>query len=422
MLDKTLIRNISSLFSIRVAGYIIPLITLPYLVRVLNPEGYGTLALCLAVVQYFIIAVNYGFDLSATQKVAQNKHDKDETSTIYWNVISARLILSCLGLIVLAALTSFVPKLAPLQTILYCCYLAVFGAALFPQWIFQGKEQLGTISVIRIIVQVVSIPLFFVFVKSANDIWIAALVTSAPQLGIVIFSSVIIYKRKWVCWKKPSMANIMLELKDGWHLFISTAAISLYTTSTTVILGFLTGPISVGIYVSANKLLQAAQGVYAPISSSFYPRINSLMKEDKNQALIMIRYLMKFQCLITLAIGVLLFALSPYLIDILFGAGYERSIIVLKIMSVLPIVIGLSNIFGIQVLLTHGFKKEFSRILLFSGVVSLTTLIPLCLTLDAVGAALSVVITEVIVTVLMFITIKMKNIPLFKNSGLQNEI
>ena len=117
----------------------------------------------------------------------------------------------------------------------------------------------------------------------------------------------LIFKRKWIIWSKPTIVGIYSELVDGWYLFISTAATSLYTTSTTVVLGVIAGPVSVGIYSSANKLLQAAQGIYSPISTSFYPRINFLMNENRDKAIEMIRYLLKIQVLITLFIGGFLF-------------------------------------------------------------------------------------------------------------------
>ncbi|MFT5849003.1 flippase [Psychroserpens sp.] len=416
MLDRTIIKNISSLFSIRVAGYIIPLITLPYLVRVLGPEGYGILAFCLAINQYFTIAVNYGFDLSATKKIAQNYDDKLNVSIIFWNVITVRLLISILGLVLLLLSFSISKDMLGLSPILLGAYLSVFGTALFPQWLFQGKEQLGTISLVRIVLQVINIPLLLFFVTSAKDVWIVALLSSLPMIFIVLFASYLIYKRHWVVWCKPSLRIMWNELIDGWHLFLSSAAISLYTTSTTVMLGIIAGPFSVAIYVAANKLLQAAQGLYSPISASFYPRVNSLMKQSTSQALMLVKYLMKVQVGITLCISLSLFIFAPYVVDILFGDGYERSVTVLKIMSALPIITGLSNIFGIQVLLTHGYKKEFSNVYLYSGIISLLTLIPLCYFFDSEGAATSVVITEIIVTLLMFLNVKKKNIPLFKSS------
>jgi PST family polysaccharide transporter len=271
MLDKTIIKNISSLFSIRMAGYIIPLFTLPYLVRVLEPIGYRTLAFSLAIVQYFIIAVNYGFDLSATQKIAQSGGDKLTVSIIYWNVLAVRILIAFFGFIFLLFLSTVIDEIDLIFPILLCTYIAVFGAALFPQWLFQGKEQLGVISLIHIVLQLILIPFIFIFVNNSNDIWIATLLSSMPSIMIVIFSTYLMIKRNWITLCLPSFNGIKNELKDGWQLFLASAAISLYTTSTIVILGSIAGPISVAVYVSANKLLKAAQGIYAPISASFYP-------------------------------------------------------------------------------------------------------------------------------------------------------
>jgi O-antigen/teichoic acid export membrane protein len=413
-IDKTIIKNISSLFSIKIAGYLVPLITLPYLVRVLEPVGYGELGFCLAIVQYFIIFVNYGFDLSATQKVAQNFNDKNAISLIFWNVLSARILMAILGFAILCFLSVFNETINEFFPILICAYLAVLGAALFPQWLFQGKERLGVISTLRIITQLISLPLIFIFIKKPSDVWIAALISSLPSIWIVFFSTYLITKRQWISWSKPSIYNIITELKDGWHLFISTAAISIYTTSVTVALGIIAGPVSVAIYVSANKLLQAAQGLYTPLSAAFYPRINNLMKKSADEGLAAIRYLMKMQFTLTFIISICLYVFAPYVVDFLYGDEYSESSSVLRVLSVLPVVIGLSNIFGIQTLLVHGYKKEFSKILLLSGLISLFTLLPLCYLFSSIGAAFSVVITEFIVTVLMLKEVLNKKIPLFK--------
>lgn len=421
MLDKIILRNISSLFSVRIAGYIIPLITLPYLVRVLEPVGYGTLGFCLAIVQYFIIVVNYGFDLSATQKISINNENKLKLSEIFWSVLAIRVFISVFGFFGILILSVFFKNIYLLLPVLLSLYVSVFASALFPQWLFQGKEQLGTISMARIIIQVLSVVPLFIFVKNIDDIWIAALLSSMPSFLIVILSAYIIIKRDWVFFLFPSINSIKVELKDGWYLFLSSAAISLYTTSTTVILGVISGPVSVAIFISANKLLQAAQSLYSPISASFYPRINKLMERNKKEAMSMIQYLLKIQTILTVFISVCLFTFSPYVIELLFGPQYEESSIVLRVMSVMPVVIGLSNIFGVQVLLTHGYKKEFTRILLLSGIISLFSLVPLSYFYGAQGAAISVVITELFVTALMLKKIIDKKIPLFKRVD-KNEI
>jgi O-antigen/teichoic acid export membrane protein len=413
MLDKRLLKNISSLFSIQVAGYILPLITLPYLVRVLEPEGYGVLGFTLAFIQYFVILINYGFDLSATQKIAQFVDDKKYISTLFWNVLTVRVIASVLCFIILYGLTLLSSQLYELRVIVLTSYIAVIGAALFPQWLFQGKEQLGIISTARILLQLLAVPLIFLFVEDKNDILLAVLFSVLPSFIVSIFSAILIKKRCWITWCKPTVAGMIKELYEGWHLFISSAAITLYTTSIIVVLGFVSGPESVAVYVAANKLLQAAFGVYTPISAAYYPRINSLIKKSKTEALVVIKYLMKIQFILTLVITLGLLFMSPYIIPILFGADYAQSIIIIQILSVLPIVVGLSNIFGVQVLISFGYKKEFSKVLIFAGGMSLICLYPLCYWFSAEGAALSALISETMVTLLMLSLVIKKKIPLF---------
>ncbi|MCC2524569.1 flippase [Vibrio coralliilyticus] len=414
MLDKVLFKNISALFSINVAGYIIPLVTLPYLVRVLGPEGYGTLAFSLAIIQYFIIIVRYGFDLSITRKIARCKNDKNRTSLIFWNVITTRLIIAATGFVILFVLVNFFESMAPLEEALFCSYIMVMGVALFPQWLFQGKEQLGRISTFRIVLQVINIPLIIIFVNDSSDIWVAALVNSAPHFLIVLVAIFIIYHRKWISWRRPSIEGIYKEVKDGWHLFISMAAINFYTTSTTVILGIIAGPTSVALYTSANKLLKAAQGLSSPISSSFFPRINSLMKTNKLEALNLIRYLMKIQLGVTAITCIGLFVFAPIVVNLLFGPGYERSVGILRILSILPIIIGVADVLANHVLLSYGYKKEFSNVYIKCGLISIVILVPLTYCFDAEGAAISVVIIEALVTLLMYFMVKKKQIPLFK--------
>ncbi|MGY0159570.1 flippase [Edwardsiella tarda] len=414
-LDLVIFKNITSLFGIRVAGYIIPLITLPYLVKVLEPIGYGYLSFSIAILQYYILIVNYGFDLSATKKIAQHSNNIEYVSMVFWSVIFLRLVISFVGFLLLVCTINLVPELNKIKLSLIAGYLSVLGAALFPMWLFQGKERLGTVSTIRIILQIISLPLFFIFVNTPNDVWVASLIYTIPQLSISFISFYIIYKRKWVVLRRVKLFEVKNELFDGWHIFISTAAISLYTTTVTVVLGFVSGPYSVAIYTSANKLLQAAQGLYQPISSALYPRISNLMKTNSMLGFSMIRKLFKYQFILTIFISIGLLFFSDFVVHILYGKRYIEAALVLKLLSPIPIIVGCSNILGIQTLLTCGYKKEFSKILILSGVLNIAIIYPLCSMYNAIGAAASVLITEVFVTASMFYVVLNNKIPIWES-------
>lgn len=410
MLDRVLLKNISSLFGIKLAGYIIPLITLPYLVRVLGVEAYGYLGFSTAITQYFILFVNYGFDLSATSNIAKKGENIKYVSMIFWNIITIRLTFSMLGLLLIYILTYYSDLLTDSKNILFACYAAVFGAAIFPQWLFQGKEQLGLISVLRICLQFATIPMLLLFVKDESNVFQAALIGAIPSVGISFISILVISRRNWICWMRPTWKGIKIECLDGFPIFVSTAAVSLYTTSVTVLLGVISGPTSVGYFSAADKLIKSVLGLFSPISSAFYPRINAAVSRNKNEAIILIKKLFKLQISISLATSILIFFMSEWITIFLFGYEFMKSANILKILALVPFLISISNIYGIQTLLPFGYAKLFSKILIQSGCVSIFILIVLTTMFSEYGAAISVLVTEFIVTILMWFAVKKKNI------------
>lgn len=410
MWDKVIVKNISSLFSIQIANYIIPLITVPYLLKVLGVEGFGYLSLCIAINQYFLLFVNYGFNFSATSYAAKNRANTIAISDIFWNVLVIRLSIATFGLIFIFTLAIFFNKVADFLPVLVSGYVSIIGSALFQQWLFQSKEELGLISTLRVSFQLLSLPLLFLFVKNSYDIWQAALIMNIPVLFVAIISIFMIFKRRWVVWSKPSAKGVEKEIRAGWQLFLSTASISLYTTTVTVILGFFCGEKSVGYFSAADKLIKSLVGLYAPIFNSFYPRINSAISINKKNAVYIIKKLTIIMSGVSVSIVIGVLAFSGLIVDFLFGSDFDVTKKLLYLMSPLPILICFSNIFGVQVLIPFGYEKDFSKVIVFCGLISLFILVPLVVKFGEYGAAASMVITEALVTIFMVIMVFRKKV------------
>ncbi|GKV95175.1 MULTISPECIES: flippase [Pectobacterium] len=413
-MDKVLFKNIVSLASIQGANFIIPLLTLPYLVRVLEPHGYGVWGFAVAFIQYFCILTDYGFNLSVTQKVSIHREDKKKISEIFWVVLSCKIILFFVGFVILLLLIAFSQKFYDIRWVLISAYSTVIASVIFPMWLFQGKEKMGQVALASIIAKLSAIPLIFVFVNGHDDAWIAALISGFTMTLSGVISIYFVWKLQWITCIYPTVKSIVEEFRDGWHVFISTAAISLYTTSTTVVLGLLSGPVAVGYFIAADKIRQAVQGLISPVSQAFYPRINALIHKDKTAGLAMIRKL-----LLLLTSGAFIFSLFLYffsheIITIAYGDKYLESVSVLKWLAWMPFVIAFNNVFGVQTLLVMGKKKIFSIILIASGLINLIFIFLLIPYFNATGAAISIFITEIIVTLLMFVAIIKCKIPLFK--------
>lgn len=409
-------KNIASLFGIQGMNYLIPLITLPYLVRVLDPIGYGSLGFSLAIVQYCCMLTDYGFNLSITQQIAVYRDDKLKVSKLFWSVLFCKMGMAILSLLAVSIAVYFVPKLNEVSLIVYSGLLMVLGNVLFPTWLFQGKEKMGWIAISNITARLLAIPLIFIFVNKPEHAYIAALITSLTTILAGYIGLYFVWRQKWVIWYRPTFSDVAEMLRDGWHVFISTAAISLYTTSTTVILGFISGPIAVGYFVAADKLRQAVQGLITPFFQALYPRVNATMAKSREEGFLLIRKILKWQGIFTFSLSIAIFLTAPLMISLAYGEQYDAAVPVLFLMAWLPFVVGLSNVFGMQTLLVLGYKAIFSKILMMAGVINVIFILPLTYYNAEVGAATSVLLTEIIVTIVMVVVIIKKKIPLFKGN------
>lgn len=400
-MDNRLLKNIISLLGVQGINYVIPLITLPYLVVTLGPESYGKLSFSLAFIQYFVLLVDYGFNLSATRQVSIDSECKHKISMIFWHVSICKIILFLVSVIVLIVFIKNNNYIAAHECILFSGLGLLLGNILFPVWLFQGLERMGLVSIINIMARLLSVPLVFGVIKTPADDWVVSLIYSFVAIFAGAISLFLLIRMKLIELVPISFKNIKFQFSNGWHLFISSASISLYTTSVTVILGFVAGSQAVGYFVSADKIRQALQGFIGPISQACFPRVNFVLSKNKEKGIYLIRNILKVQSIFTFAISILLLLFSEHIISLLYGNDYGQSALILKILSICPFLVGVSNVLGIQTMLSLGYNKEFSRILLFSGCFSLLIIYPLISTMGDIGAAISVFITEFIVVVMM---------------------
>jgi len=203
-------------------------------------------------------------------------------------------------------------------------------------------------------------------------------------------------------------------LQDGWHIFVSNIAISLYTMSTTFILGLFTNNTIVGYYSAADKLIQAVKGLMGPVSQTLYPFINKKVVESKENALKLIRKMTKLVAVITFIISLTVFLFAKEIIMIVLGQNYNESILLLKILSCHPLLIGLSNIFGIQTMLSFNKKVAFQNILIFASILNLVLACILVPMFRHIGSAISVTVVEFFVTVSMFIYLQKNDLPIVR--------
>lgn len=407
---KKLISNFFSLSSVEAANYIFPLITLPYLVRVLGPDRYGLVNFAQAFVYYFVLLTDYGFNLSATREISINRQDKEKVLRIFNSVMFIKLALMTASLITMLAVVFFIPKFKQDWLIYIYTFGMVIGNILFPIWLFQGMERMKLIALLNLLAKLIFVIAIFVFVKRQSDYIYVPLITSLGFMTAGVLSLIIAVKRFEIIFRLPVKEDCIHALKEGWHIFISTISVSLYTSSNAFILGLFTNNTIVGYYSASERIIRSGQRLLNPISQAIYPYISRLVADSKEKAAHFIRKVMVIFGGIGFAVSVLLFALAAPIVNIILGSQFEQSIIVLKILAFLPFIIALSNIFGIQTMLTFNMKEAFSGILISGGLINIVLSLIFVPLWKHVGTATAVLITETYITLAMFIFIRKKGI------------
>lgn len=346
------------------------------------------------------------FNLTATQSIAKAADSKDKVTSIFWAVIFSKIVLIVITLIFLTSMTLLVPEYNKHAVIIWSFVPALVGNLIYPIWLFQGKEKMKWLTLSSILSRLAIIPLTFIFVNTKSDIAIAGFIQSSANLVAGIIALAIVVHEGWIGKVTLSLHNVRRSLADGFHVFISTSAISLYSTGIVIILGFISGPTSVGNFNAANTIRNALQGLLNPITQAIYPRISSTLVLNRVKGVILIKKSLTCLSLIGGAFSLILLLGASILVKISIGPGYDNAVIVLMIISPLPFLISLSNVYGIQVMLTHNYKKEFSKILIAAGLLSLLLIFPLTTLFKEIGAAITLLATECLVTSLMLMFVR----------------
>ncbi len=398
-------RNLVYLYLVQGANYLFPLLTLPYLARVLGPEGYGLLALGHALAYYIGLFVDYGFTLSGTRKVAQAQKDRQVLGHILSGVLGAKfLLLIPAGL--LALVTHFsLPVLRGQGVLVFSAFFLACASSFTPVWFFQGLERLADVALLEVGTKAFATFAVFAFVRGPEDIYLTLLLQGLASLVATIVGFLWLYQQVEFC--SFSFAKTWSFLKLGGSLFIFRVAVSLYTAANPIILSLFVPTGQVGIYSGAERLTKALLGMVDPFNRTFFPRLTHLVSTEPKRAAIFARtiVLIMFALGSAGALGTVL--LAPWGVKVLLGPGYEESVHIVRVLCLLLPLIALSNALGIQWMLPWGLDRPFNIIIIFAGILNLALAPLLTYKWGAIGMAWAVVFVEAWVTSAMLVYLLM---------------
>jgi len=390
-------KNILSLYILQAANYILPIVVIPYLVRVLGPRHYGRIAFAQAFIQYFVMVTNYGFDLTATSDVAKAAGDKHALSRIFNAVLGVKCIIMLSGFIVMSGIAWVVPSMRQDYSLLGISYLAVLGNAIFPVWLYQGLQRMGYITAFTVAARTLVVVAILLTVREKDHYLLAAgwLALGMPLAGIPALFGAVRVARIRFAW--PNVATMHQALVDGWHVFTASFGGTLYNTSNTFVLGLVAPPAVVGYFAAADKLLKALQSLIYPISRAAFPHMAVLLKRSTDEAFAFVGRLLRLFIASTLLVALVLFCGADYIASWAFGAQFAPTGAIIRLLSPWPVLIALNVVFGALFIVQLNLGRLLSTSILVPAMLHICLLYPVVRFAQAKGVAILMLVTELLV-------------------------
>lgn len=416
--NKILLKNIASLGVVQVVNYIFPLLTIPYASRIIGPDGFGLINYITAFVSYFVLMVYYGFDLTATRKIAVDPDNLALRSSVFSEVTCARLLLFLVSIIGFTLCIISVPHLSENIKLSLVLFLSVISALITPQYVFQGLQKLPVLSLLITVKGIVNTSLIFIFVSTKADLLLYASITvfSNVLLSLIAILYVIfVLKIKFSFYSIKHSIGILVE---GRLLFFSSIIYALYTTTNIIILGFFAGTTTIGYYSTAVNFIVVVQSVVnIPLSSSLYPYIGKSFSESEENGIVKLRKIVPLVFYFTAAISLGIFVLAPFLVPLVYGESFAGSIISVQILCVMPLISAMSSLMGIQTMLNLKMDNLYLKITSFAAGFSLIMNVVMGYYFSYIGTSVSYLLTELLICILFYQFLKRKNLLLFKKDN-----
>lgn len=403
---ETLVKNLFMLYMLQFANYIFPLITFPYLTRVLGPEKYGVVTYVYAVIIYLQIIVDFGFMLSATKDVVEYREDKNKLGEILGTVIILKLILAFICLILVSIITFNIGLLRSNIAFTYLSFVVVVLSILLPDYLFIGLEQMSILTIRFVLSKTVTILLVFVLIRTSDDILYIPILNILGTLIAVGLTWHEIIKKLQIRVIFNNINDCFVALKESSVYFISSVATTAFGALNTIVIGIYLPPTQVAYWGISYVLISTAQSLYTPLTTSFYP----YMIANKDFGFIK-RIIISFMIPIVMATAVTFVYAEP-IIKLLCGLEYIEAIPVFRALTPVLVFSFPVMMIGFPLLGAMGKVKETSLSTVYSSVFHVGGLFFLIIfnRLNIINVAILRSLTEFIFLIIrLFWVLKYKN-------------
>lgn len=403
MKDKSVTKNYIYNLSYQILVLIVPLITTPYVSRVLGAENIGIYSYTTSIVTYFILLGSLGISMYAQREIAYVQDKKIRKSKIFWEIIFLKVITM--------TITLFIYYFVCIKGTQYQIYYKILVLELVSNcidiaWFFQGMEEFKKTVARNILIKLISVVSIFIFVRSQDDLinYFIIYVISNLLGNITLW----LYLPKYIVKIRMRSLRILKHLKPTILLFIPQIAVQLYVVLDKVMLGIIISDKSeVAYYEQSQKIVKLLLTIITSLGTVMIPRIaNNFIKGEKGKVKEYLSKSFNFVLFLSIPMIIGIIIISDKFVPIFFGAGYEEVSLLMKVISPIILIIGLSNVIGSQYLLPTKRQKEYTISVVIGALVNFLLNIMLIKSLKSLGASIATVIAEISVTAIQIYYIR----------------
>ncbi|MBG6236753.1 PST family polysaccharide transporter [Pedobacter sp. CAN_A7] len=408
---KNLTRNVLSLSAVQIANNVLPLLSVPVISRIIGPDKFGSINFAASFIGYFVLLIGYGFDLSATRKIARDPFNVENRNQVFSEVFYIQSILLLISGLIFTWLLYTIPQFKVESLLMLFSFLICISTLFTQNWLFLAMQDMPKVAFFNLVTKLLFTVFILLLIKQKDDYVLQPLIIGCIQIVVSLASFAWAFKKyKLKFVKVPIVATLKLLWTER-MIFFSLVVVNLFTSTNVFILGLYQSPTQVGYFTAGQKLIIIIQTILTtPLSQALYPYIGQAFGVSKEAGIKMVQKLLPVVLMLTGAAVLAIILLGPYLIRLFYGEKFYPAIPVLYILMFLPLIICFSNLMGIQIMLNLKMDKIFFRITACGAAISILLNLLMIKKWGYLATSFNWVLTEFIIAITMFLVLKRKDI------------
>ncbi|UOE39077.1 flippase [Chryseobacterium oryzae] len=412
--NKNLLKSVTSLGVVQIANYIFPFVTIPIVSRILGPEKIGIINYAASFALYFVLIVSYSFELTGVRRAVHLNNDKDAINSLFSKIFFSQFFLLVISFIIFIPCLLFIPFLKQDYFISFISFAFCIQSLFSQNWLFQAKQELKFIAGYNFAARSLIMVGVLVFIRREEDYIIYACIFNLVPVLVSFVLFIIAFRKFDLKLKIPKFKEVLNLINEDKIIFFSNLIISLYSTTSTVILGFYHSSSVVGFYTSAQKVVDIARNVVMrPLLQGLFPFIGAAFTQGFDAGTKLIQKILPLFLLLTITVVLSISIFGPFIVNVFFGDKFQDSVILLEVLSIGLFAIFFNMFFGSLVMLNLKMDKYFLSISIFAAVFSLILNFIFVPKYGALATSTIWTCTEFIIVAIQVFIIRKNNVNIF---------